>query len=394
MNILPGCLLVDKTIVYRLAHSKVTNYLNFILVKNTSVRFSNEINSDFSKTLRQRVANFFAEHRIPTTANAAMVIKSISLLTAFVIVYSSLFVYRNPPIAIFCVQWILLGIITAGIGFSVMHDANHGAYSSRAWVNKLIGYTLNLIGGNVANWKIQHNTLHHLYTNIEGLDEDITNVSILRFSPHQPRKAIHRFQHIYAWALYGLMTLSWVLWGDFIQLFRFRREGLLQKANRSFGSMLTELVASKAIYIGYSLLLPLLLIDLSWYTIVAMYLLMHFVTGFILAVVFQSAHVMPSSQFPLPEAGTNQIANNWAIHQLSTTTNFAPRNWLLTWYAGGLNHQIEHHLFPTICHIHYHKISAIVERTAREYGLPYHVQPGFVAALRSHGRLLRRFGRE
>lgn len=362
-------------------------------METKAVRFSNNNNSEFTNTLRSRVANFFSENKISTHANSAMILKSIILISAFILTYFSLFIFGTPGIGLQIILWIVLGLLTAGIGFSVMHDANHGAYSSSRLPNQLIGYSLNLIGGNVANWKIQHNQLHHFYTNIEGFDEDISNVAILRFSPHQRLKHIHRYQHIYAWPIYSLMTLSWVLWGDFVQLVRFRRERLLDKLGHSFWVLLVGLIISKLLYLGYALVLPLVLLDNPWYITVGLFMSMHLVTGFVLSVVFQVAHVMPTSEFPKPMPGTNLVETNWAIHQLKTTTNFAPNNAILTWLVGGLNHQIEHHLFPTICHIHYPKLAEIVQRTANEYRLPYHVRPTLTNALWHHGRMLRQLGR-
>jgi linoleoyl-CoA desaturase len=89
--------------------------------------------------------------------------------------------------------YFLMGFAIAGIGMAVMHDANHGAYSSNQTINEYVGYLLNLVGGSAENWKIQHNILHHTYTNIEGLDADITTFPMLRFSPFAKRRACIAF---------------------------------------------------------------------------------------------------------------------------------------------------------------------------------------------------------
>jgi linoleoyl-CoA desaturase len=284
-----------------------------------------------------------------------------------------------------------MGVASAGIGLSIMHDANHGSYSSDKRINNILGYLLNFIGGSAVNWRIQHNYLHHSYTNIEGMDEDIDPGNILRLSPHKPLLKAHRWQHIYAWILYGLMTLSWVTTKDFNQLKRYRDMGLLKRQNRSYSSLVTELILFKLFFYTYLGVIPMIFSGIPWWQTLLCIVFMHFVQGFILTVVFQPAHVMPDSDYPLPDDKGN-MENSWAISQLLTTTNFAPTSRIFSWYVGGLNFQIEHHLFPNICHVHYKKISEIVKRTAEEFGFPYHVQPTFIAALVSHGRMLRKLG--
>lgn len=121
--------------------------------------------------------------------------------------------------------------------------------------------------------------------------------------------------------------------------------------------------------------------------------MLQFVQGFILTIVFQPAHVMPTSEYPIPDSEGN-IENSWAIHQLLTTSDFSPESKIFSWYIGGLNYQVEHHLFPNICHVHYSKIAEIVKKTAREYGLPYHVQSNFLMALINHGKMLRDLGQK
>lgn len=282
---------------------------------------------------------------------------------------------------------LIMGIGLAGIGLSVMHDANHGAYSSRSWINQLIGYSINFIGANALNWKIQHNVLHHSFTNIHDHDEDIRPRGILRLSPHTAWKRIHRFQFIYAWLLYGLMTIAWIFVNDFARIVRYYREGILKTQKVNILREWAILIGSKLFYIAYIFVVPLLTTSLSWWWILIGILLMHYVAGFILAIIFQPAHVIEGTQYPLPDEN-NSIETNWAIHQLMTTTNFGNKSRWFSWYAGGLNFQIEHHLFPTVCHVHYRHIARIVEQTVVEFGLPYRRCRTFAGALAGHARLL------
>jgi linoleoyl-CoA desaturase len=272
-----------------------------------------------------------------------------------------------------------------------MHDANHRSYSKNQKVNKILSLSLYLLGGFPPTWQYQHNTLHHGFTNIDDHDEDIDPGKILRLSPNKPHFKYHRFQQWYAWFLYGLMTITWSIDKDFKQLFRYKNEGITNHAKKSFGSLLTILIASKIFYYLYILVLPMLLLPVPWWTVFIFYFIMHFISGVFLGMIFQTAHVMPSSEFPLPDDEGN-IENNWAIHQLLTTTDYAPNSKFFSWFVGGLNFQIEHHLFPNICHVHYKKIRPIVEEKARQYNLPYYVQPTFPAAVKDHFYMLKDLG--
>lgn len=356
-----------------------------------SVKFSHKQDRDFIKVLRQRVNDYFQSNNISRHANAQMVIKTVVLVSTYVLTYGLIVsgAIVNPWLNFGL--WVLLGVTTAGIGFSVMHDANHGAYSSNKRVNQVLGYIMNFIGGSAINWKIQHNVLHHSYTNIHEFDEDIDAGAILRFSPDQKWRRFHRLQHIYAWFFYGLMTILWITTKDVRQVIRYHKQGLLAGQGRTLAGAVTEVILTKLVYYSYMLVIPLIFASVPWWQTVLGFLTLHYVLGFILAIVFQPAHVVADTQFfQVDEQGS--VENHWAVHQILTTSNFAPNNKILSWFVGGLNYQVEHHLFPNICHIHYKKLSKIVRETAREFDLPYHCQPTFRAALRSHARLLWELG--
>jgi linoleoyl-CoA desaturase len=286
---------------------------------------------------------------------------------------------------------LVMSLGLAGIGLSVMHDANHGAYAKKNWVNTLIGYSLNLVGANAFNWKIQHNVLHHTFTNVHEEDEDISPRGVLRLTPHSNWKKIHKYQFIYAWFLYGLMTIVWLFFKDFVRIVRYHKSGLAKKQNANITKEWSILIGSKLMYIGYILVIPVLFTSLVWWQVILGVLLMHYIAGFILAIIFQPAHVIEGTEFPLPDDNCS-LENNWAVHQLHTTTNFGNNSRWFSWYVGGLNFQIEHHLFPNICHVHYRKISGIVAETAKEFGLPYKSTRTFFQALVKHGKLLKQLG--
>lgn len=359
----------------------------------SNVTFSKEHNSEFYKVLRQRVNDYFKSNNISRHANGAMVFKTICMMLIYLVPYIFLFV-SGLSNWIYLLCWSIMGLGMAGIGLSVMHDANHGAYSRNETINNVIGKVLYLLGGNDVNWRIQHNVLHHTYTNVTDIDEDIDPPALfLRFSPHKKRFKIHRFQHVYAWFFYGLMTLLWFLSKDYKQASRYKKMGLVESQGLSFSKHLAIIIVSKSFYALIFLLLPFLLSPAHWYVTLIGYLLMQFITGLILAAIFQPAHVVPTSNFPMPNDSGN-IEADWAVNQLYNTANFAPKAKLFSWYVGGLNYQVEHHLFPNICHIHYSKIANIVRDTANEFNLPYHSYNTFYTALKEHTKMLYALGHQ
>ncbi len=356
------------------------------------IKFSPKIGRDFNSTLKKRVRAYFKDNNISKYANANMKIKTIFMITLYLTPYFLMLTGVVTNIWLIAACWAVMGLGIAGIGLSIMHDANHGAYSKNENVNYIIGRIVNLVGGYAPTWKIQHNILHHTYTNIHGYDEDVSPaVSLLRFSPADKHIPIHRFQFIYAWFFYSLMTVMWMTTKDFQQLFRYKKMGLTKTESANFGKLLFELVTSKLIFYVYVIIIPILVLDIPWWATLGFVLMMQLIAGFILAIVFQPAHVVPETNFPVPEKDLT-IENNWAIHQLETTSNFAPKSTILYWLVGGLNYQVEHHLFPNICHVHYKKLSKIVKATAEEFSVPYHSEPTFFSALRSHGKMLKQLG--
>lgn len=347
---------------------------------------------DFVSTLNKRVGEYFNNNNIARHGNSQMVIKTTFMFLLYFTPYA--LIVTNTITGVFGLisMIILMALGLAGIGLSVMHDANHGAYTKSTRVNNFIGYSLNLIGANAFNWKVQHNVLHHTYTNVHEEDEDISPRGALRLTPHSAWKKVHRYQFIYAWFLYGLMTIVWLFYKDFSRLFKYHRNGMLKAQKTNAAKEWAILLTTKLFYIGYIFLLPLIFTSLSWWQIVIGVFAMHYIAGFILAIIFQPAHVVEGTEFPLPDE-TRTLKNNWAVHQLMTTTNFGNKSKWFSWFVGGLNFQIEHHLFPTICHVHYNKIASIVKSTAGDFGLPYKSTRTFFQALVGHVRLLKQLGR-
>ncbi len=360
------------------------------MAKKGTIRFINKDRSQFFNTLKVNVDEYFTKNHISKNGNATMVIKTIVLLSAYIVPYLIMLLFPQP-LYMMILLYSLMGLGMAGIGMSIMHDANHNAYSSNQTINKLLGYTLNLAGGNVFNWKLQHNVLHHTYTNIHEMDDDIDSKLVLRLSPHGEVKKIHRFQFIYAFLFYAITTLYWALLKDFVQYYKYTRNGVNRANSSEKAKQFSILIISKLFYFFYLFFVPVVFFNLHFAHVLIGFLIMHAISGVILTTIFQLAHTVEGTTHPLPN-DKNEVENEWAIHQMNTTVNFARHNRIISWYVGGLNFQVEHHLFPNICHVHYYKISEIVKKTAEEFGVPYLDNETFADAFNSHIRLLKKLG--
>lgn len=357
------------------------------------VKFAKD-NSGFGKVLRERVEAYFNETGKNKSGGFKMYLKTTIMLVLYFVPWA-LFTFAGLEGGWFWVAEIAMGFGLAGIGLNIMHDGNHNAYSNKSWVNKLMGRTVDLVGGNAEMWMIQHNVLHHTFTNIDGLDEDIDPAPILRFNPNKPLYKIHRFQHIYAWFFYSMMTIFWMLPKDWMALARYHKKDLIKTTGRTTKGLFFHMLWTKSFYFTYSLVLPLVFSELSWYVIVFGWMVMHAVAGFLMAIIFQPAHVMEHNSFPQIEGeGGLQLDSTRLEHQLQSSANFGVNNKILSYLCGGLNFQIEHHLFPNICHVHYKAISEIVKKTANEFELPYRADMTFKDALRLHTVTLKNLGRK
>lgn len=285
-----------------------------------------------------------------------------------------------------------LGMSCSFIGFNVCHDAMHGSLSKNPRVNKAIGLIFNVLGANPYVWGIAHNVVHHTYTNIPGHDEDLEIApGLVRVTDEDKVNAVHRFQHYYAFALYGLASLSWVFRKDYVKFFQSKIGEVETKDHPRIEYF--NLFFFKALYYALFIVLPLAVLSITWWQFLIGFIIMHVAEGLVLGLVFQLAHLVEDTHQAEPNADGN-IEEAWAIHQMRTTANFAPTNPMADFFCGGLNREIEHHLFPRICHIHYPALSKIVRATAQEYNIPYVENPTFWAALQSHYRVLRKYGKE
>ena len=354
-----------------------------------SLKFKPAEKESLQKDLRTGVYQYFKDHNISITGDNKILVKSIILLLWYFVPYTLILLNFLPVWAMWLLT-VIMGLGVAGIGMGIMHDACHNSFSSNSTINKIFSYSLNLVGGNRFNWIIQHNIKHHTYTNIYGADEDIENGGLIRLSPYADHRWYHRFQHFYSWFLYSLSTLLWVTAKDFRQFFQYKNE-TKGKSKYNFKVELAILIISKIIFYCYMLILPFIVLDLPFWMIITGFLTIHLVAGFLLTITFQTAHVVENTEHHT-SIGHEGMFDSWVKHQVKTTADFARKSKVLNWYLGGLNFQIEHHLFPNISHVHYRAISGIVEQKVKKHDLPYNEHPTFFKAIKSHYRMLKYFG--
>ncbi len=349
-----------------------------------------ENEKNFAAAIRKNVYDYLKENNLSTKGGAEMWTKAFVMFTIY---FAPFVLLMTVPVSAWLaiILVIIMGIGEASIGMSVMHDAAHGAFSRRKWVNSMFASSIVFLGSNLVNWKIQHNLLHHTFTNIDSFDQDIDSKGNLRLSEHSPLKKGHRTQYFHAFFLYGLMTLAKFV-TEINQLLLYNKMGLTKEQGYSPTRELIKVITIKLLYLAVIIGLPLFLTDYTWWQVLIGFAIMHLTAGMIMSTVFQMAHVVEGTLQPLPDEN-GVIKHDWVVHQLMTTSDFARGNAILNWYVGGLNFQIEHHLFTNICHLNYRKIAPVVEQTAKEYGFGYNLKPSLSAAFRSHVQRLKELGR-
>ncbi|MDP2067981.1 MAG: acyl-CoA desaturase [Lutibacter sp.] len=357
---------------------------------SNTISFSRTEKAIFFKTLNKRVNAYFKENELKRTGNWKLYTKAVIMFGLFLAPLIVILTVSMPQLALLLLT-VVIGIGMAGVGMNVMHDSNHESFSNKKWVNKVMGSSMYILAGNVYNWKVQHNVLHHTFTNIPGFDEDIDAGRIIRFNKNTKWLKIHQFQKYYSFLLYGLLTINWAITTDFRQMHKYLKRKLSYGKFPNPATEWTTLIVTKIIYYLLWIVLPLLVLDIAWWKVLIGFFVMHYTAGIILSIVFQLAHIVPMAEMPLPDKEGN-LEHTWAVHQLYTTANFAPNNKFISWYTGGLNHQVEHHIFPHISHIHYGKIAKIVKETALEFNLPYNEYKTFTNAIIEHFNQLKTLG--
>ena len=342
----------------------------------------------FHVELKKRINDYFETTGKSLSGNTILYTKAIVLMASFLFLYIHL-VFFTPGIVLAIIESILLGIAVAGVGFNIMHDGAHGSFSKHKWLNTTAAFSLNVLGGSSFMWNVKHNVIHHAYTNIDGMDDDIDIQPWMRMSSTQPKLAMHKYQHIYFWFLYALLYILWIFVLDFQKYFK-KKIGDTPLKKMSVSDHIV-FWAAKVFFVVVFVVVPIYVTGvISW---LVGFLLFTLVAGFVISIVFQLAHTVEHTHFPVPDKETGKLEDEWAIHQLKTTANFAPKNKLISWFVGGLNFQIEHHLFPKISHVHYAQLRRIIKQACAEYDVPYIEYRKMSHAVVSHVSFLKQMGK-
>lgn len=334
--------------------------------------------SDVKAAAREHLAAEASAGR-PPIGDPRLQRKALVIVLWFALSYAGLLGAPTLAVAVFAA--FSLALAASALGFGVFHDANHRTLFQRPAANLLAArFCSALLGPSRHFWVRKHNGLHHRQPNVIGWDDDLETRGLLRFSPARAWEPRFRRQEVKALLYYGLNTVEWLFWKDFHCL----ASGRLNKWHpmRLSAAESTEFLACKGIYLLLFVLPPFLVLPLLW--AVAAFVVFHLVLSWALAVVFQVAHLTPGMEFGGVRAG-----DDWATHQIRTTADFATGSRVATWFTGGLNHQIEHHLFPNVAHTHYSGLRPIVRAAAKRQGLQCHDLDSFFAALQQHFVLLR-----
>jgi len=351
------------------------------------LKFGTSNNSPFYSELKKRVDNYFISNGYSRHANGHMIFKMIFIFLLLITSYTALLSnHLTESQMLLCA--VLFGISQTLIAFNVAHDASHGALFTNTKLNRFFSYSFNLIGVSNYIWNIKHNLSHHTFTNIPGHDMDIEQTKIARFTVNSKPKWFHKYQYLYLPLFYPFLSIFIIFIKDFM-MFQKQKYGNSEVNHPK--SEYRILIVSKLFYVIYALIIPLIIIDLPWYKILLGFLIVHMVVGLFLAMILIPVHALDDSDFPEADAN-GTIHNSWVIHQIESTSNYGANSWLLTWLAGGLNTHIIHHIFPTICHIHYFELTKIIRQTSLEYGIKFRDKHVWQAVI-SHLRFLKKLGR-
>lgn len=358
------------------------------MLSNFSIpKFPSTANS-LHNELRKRVQAYFEDKKILQTGNRKLFFKAAILITIFLALYIHL-VFFTPIWYVAITECIFLGGTIAAIGFNVMHDGSHGSFSQRKFLNRLAAYSISMLGANHFMWNMKHNMIHHSFTNVDGVDDDIEIGVLMRMAPTQKHLKMHKFQHVYFWVLYMLLYIFWIFFSDYKKYFNQKIGNVPLKKMELRQHLAFWMV--KIYHAAVFIVIPIAFA--GWLAWLIGFLTVCFVAGFILSIVFQLAHTVEHTEFPIASIDTNKLPDEFAAHQIKTTANFATKNKLVSWLVGGLNFQIEHHLFPKISHVHYPAISHIIKSVCAEYQLQYIEYPTTRKAIAAHVRFLRQMGK-
>ena len=314
-------------------------------------------------------------------------------LLYLVIAYGSFALILNNQFNVF-VMWFLsftMGLGLSGVGLCIMHEANHGAYNKKKFINYLAGSIINIMGSHRYLWQLRHNGLHHVYTNMFDYDYDMARTFLIRHSRDWERKWYHRYQHIYALLIYFNYTLIWILVYDWIHLVEFYGKVGTKKNKAIPIHVIISIFFWKMVHLYLMIVLPYMVLDLALWQVLIGFVTMHWTLSAIIGVTFQVNHTIEGT-VNIEADAQGVIQESWAKQMVKTSFNFSTKNKAVTYFLGGLNFQIEHHLFPKMSYSHFFAIKPMVKEVLEKHGYTYNDCGSWLNAILMHLKYLKRLG--
>jgi acyl-lipid (8-3)-desaturase len=316
------------------------------------------------------VERYLAGASVGSGDHPVLYVRAVAIFAAFVAAWYVSF-YRGNAMLV-----PVFGAVALVMGFEVVHAVNHGSLSRRGWCHAACQFMANLTMNSSPMWREQHSVGHHIATN-HADDIDVQNAPFLRHNPRDEYKWYYRYQHLYMYPMYATTYVPWVI-GHFARTHA--RANYLPSEKVNY-------YAAMAIVVYAMLYLPARKHGLA-------------MTALMVATYFVVISVGISSVFTVShmnERAELDATRNWAENQVRSTVNWGTGNEVANFLTGGLNHQIEHHLFPSVHPVHYPAISRIVRAKCRKHGIPYRSNDkgflaGFWTSLRQHREFTRNMG--
>jgi linoleoyl-CoA desaturase len=353
--------------------------------KVTKPRYSKSGNEAIFQQLRQDVNNLVLQ--LEPKRRGSIILKAALFPALYIFIYCTILAAGNHPF-IFYAGYFLLGVSLVMIFLNIIHDAVHGTIFNSKWLNEWYVYFFDLIGANSYVWRLRHIRFHHNYPNVNGWDTDIEQSNLARIFPTGSALPIHRYQHIYLPLLYPLYLFNWLLIRDFKDFFN--KKKTIWKLVTIPRTEYVKLFLFKALFLFYLIILPKMVLQISWLQVISGFVLMLFTASIFSLMVLLSPHANTSSEFPLPDED-NTLPTSWMMHMLNTTNDVSHDNWFIRFFMGCFNYHVAHHLFPNINHVYYPEVTGLLKQYADKYNLPYR-QYSLGVSLGKHYQLLKENG--
>jgi linoleoyl-CoA desaturase len=309
--------------------------------------------------------------------------KAIFFPVLYVCVYACALKFGHNQLLLYgC--YFLLGIVLVTVFLNVIHDAVHSTIFKSRRLNDTYIYLFDLMGANSFIWKLRHVRFHHNYPNVNGWDTDIEQSDLFRVFPDGNHLPFHKFQHIYLPLLYPFYLANWLFVRDFKDFFNKKRTA--RKLVKIPTIEYLKLFFFKILFLFLLIVLPKILLEISWGTILIAFVIMLFTASCFSLLVLLSPHANIHSQFP--RVNEDRLPDSWMMHMMKTTNDITNDNWFIRFFMGCFNYHIAHHLFPNVNHVYYPTITRIVKEYSLKHQLPYR-QFSLWSSLRNHYILLK-----